>query len=92
VNSYPKHEQKLKELALGLGFTHVSLSSEVMPMIRAVPRGFTTCADSYLTPLIKDYLTVGFHLNIYHRRAVDQKSTTEELLYFNRGFHQDLKI
>jgi hypothetical protein len=34
------------------------MSSEVMPMIRAVPRGFTTAADAYLTPLIRDYLSV----------------------------------
>ena len=27
-----------------------------MPMIRAVPRGGTTCVDAYLTPVIKRYL------------------------------------
>jgi len=41
-----------------MGFQHVSLSSQVMPMVRAVPRGFTTCADAYLTPLIAKYLEV----------------------------------
>jgi hypothetical protein len=55
---YPNHELRLKDLALELGFSHVSMSSEVMPMIRAVPRGFTTAADAYLTPLIRDYLSV----------------------------------
>jgi 5-oxoprolinase (ATP-hydrolysing) len=25
-------------------------------MVKIVPRGFTTCADSYLTPVIKDYV------------------------------------
>ena len=43
---------------MSLGFQHVSLSSEVMPMIRVVPRGFTACADAYLTPLIKTYVKV----------------------------------
>uniref|UniRef100_A0A8C2ZQ81 5-oxoprolinase, ATP-hydrolysing n=1 Tax=Cyclopterus lumpus TaxID=8103 RepID=A0A8C2ZQ81_CYCLU len=41
----------------------VSLSSEVMPMVRAVPRGYTVCADAYLTPKIHQYLkgfTSGF--------------------------------
>lgn len=50
-------------LARDLGFTQVSLSSEVMPMVRAVPRGYTVCADAYLTPKIRQYLkgfTSGF--------------------------------
>uniref|UniRef100_A0A8C5BER5 5-oxoprolinase, ATP-hydrolysing n=1 Tax=Gadus morhua TaxID=8049 RepID=A0A8C5BER5_GADMO len=50
-------------LARRLGFSQVSLSSEVMPMVRAVPRGYTVCADAYLTPKIRQYLkgfTSGF--------------------------------
>ncbi len=35
----------------------VSLSSELMPMVKAVPRGLTACADAYLTPSIAAYLT-----------------------------------
>lgn len=38
------------------GFLNVSLSHQVMPMIRMVPRGFTACADAYLTPHIQKYL------------------------------------
>jgi len=30
----------------------VSLSHEVMPMVKMVPRGFTAAADAYLTPHI----------------------------------------
>lgn len=43
-------------LARELGFRQVSLSSDVMPMVRAVPRGYTACADAYLTPCIGRYL------------------------------------
>lgn len=46
------------QLAREIGFPQVSLSHEVMPMTRIVPRGFTTCADAYLTPHIKNYLEV----------------------------------
>lgn len=58
-------------LARRLGFTQVSLSSEVMPMVRAVPRGYTVCADAYLTPKIHQYLkgfTSGFKggLKVFH--------------------------
>ncbi|XP_034016310.1 5-oxoprolinase isoform X2 [Thalassophryne amazonica] len=61
--TWPDHEKAVGCLARRLGFTHVSLSSEVMPMVRAVPRGYTVCADAYLTPKIYQYLegfTSGF--------------------------------
>ncbi|XP_068094216.1 5-oxoprolinase [Hyperolius riggenbachi] len=54
--TWSSHEQQIGQLARSLGFTHVSLSSEVMPMIRMVPRGYTACADAYLTPCIQRYL------------------------------------
>uniref|UniRef100_A0A4W4GMP4 5-oxoprolinase, ATP-hydrolysing n=1 Tax=Electrophorus electricus TaxID=8005 RepID=A0A4W4GMP4_ELEEL len=54
---WPTHEKAVGLLARRLGFTQVSLSSEVMPMIRMVPRGHTVCADAYLTPKIRHYLT-----------------------------------
>ncbi|XP_053104101.1 5-oxoprolinase isoform X2 [Hemicordylus capensis] len=53
---WPEHEWQVGALARELGFRQVSLSSEVMPMVRAVPRGFTACADAYLTPCIRRYL------------------------------------
>uniref|UniRef100_A0A3Q1IL25 5-oxoprolinase, ATP-hydrolysing n=1 Tax=Anabas testudineus TaxID=64144 RepID=A0A3Q1IL25_ANATE len=61
--TWSNHEQAVGTLARRLGFTQVSLSSEVMPMVRAVPRGYTVCADAYLTPKIHQYLkgfTSGF--------------------------------
>lgn len=35
------HEKEVGEIALAMGFTQVSLSSSVMPMIKIVPRGYT---------------------------------------------------
>ncbi|NWU68681.1 OPLA oxoprolinase, partial [Pterocles burchelli] len=54
--AWPGHEEQVGVLARELGFTHVSLSSVVAPMARAVPRGFTTCADAFLTPAVRRYL------------------------------------
>ncbi|XP_070160046.1 5-oxoprolinase isoform X1 [Polyergus mexicanus] len=54
--TYAAHEIRIGELAREAGFSQVSLSHEVMPMTRIVPRGFTVCADAYLTPHIKNYL------------------------------------
>lgn len=54
--SYPQHEIMVGQLARELGFTRVSLSSEVMPTIKIVSRGDTTTVDAYLTPHIQTYL------------------------------------
>uniref|UniRef100_A0A8C9AQS8 5-oxoprolinase, ATP-hydrolysing n=1 Tax=Prolemur simus TaxID=1328070 RepID=A0A8C9AQS8_PROSS len=54
--TWTQHEQQVGALARELGFTHVSLSSEAMPMVRIVPRGHTACADAYLTPTIQRYV------------------------------------
>ncbi|CAO2839915.1 unnamed protein product [Amaranthus hypochondriacus] len=55
--TYPQHEITVEKLALSMGFRHVSLSSALTPMVRAVPRGLTASVDAYLTPVIKDYLS-----------------------------------
>lgn len=54
--TFPHHENRVKAIAEEMGFEQISLSSEVMPMVRMVPRGCTTCVDAYLTPVIKRYL------------------------------------
>eukprot|EP00741_Cyanophora_paradoxa_P015448 tig00020892_g14911.t1 len=54
--TYPAHEELIGRIAVELGFKHVSLSSATMRMVRMVPRGFTTCVDAYLTPLIRAYI------------------------------------
>ncbi|KAM6033035.1 5-oxoprolinase [Chlamydotis macqueenii] len=54
--AWPGHEERVGALARELGFRHVSLSSAVAGMARAVPRGYTACADAYLTPCIRRYL------------------------------------
>ncbi|GLC33195.1 hypothetical protein PLESTB_000360500 [Pleodorina starrii] len=53
---YPAHEQQVGQIAREMGFTQVSLSHEVMPMVKMVPRGFTAAADAYLTPHIRRYV------------------------------------
>ncbi len=52
----PQHEKVVAKLARKLGFQQISLSSEVMPAVRLVPRGDTTLVDAYLTPHIRAYL------------------------------------
>lgn len=54
--TFPDHENQVGKLAQKIGFTHVSLSSQVMPMVKIVPRGTSATADAYLTPCIKQYI------------------------------------
>ncbi|KAJ7540098.1 hypothetical protein O6H91_10G001300 [Diphasiastrum complanatum] len=55
--TFPDHEQAVAALATELGFKQVSLSSALVPMVRAVPRGQTAVVDAYLTPVIREYLS-----------------------------------
>lgn len=58
VHSYtfPAHEQFVAAIARELGFTHISVSSQLLPMIKMVPRGVSSTADAYLTPILYEYL------------------------------------
>ncbi|WP_307853097.1 hydantoinase B/oxoprolinase family protein [Kitasatospora sp. RG8] len=53
---HPAHERLIGELAHRIGFPQVSLSSEVSPLMRVVPRGDTTVVDAYLTPVLRRYV------------------------------------
>jgi 5-oxoprolinase (ATP-hydrolysing) len=53
---YPQMEQRLGALARDAGFTQVSLSHEVSPLLRLVPRADTTLADAYLSPVLRAYV------------------------------------
>ena len=53
---YPAHEQAVGALAAELGFPQVSLSSEVSPLMKLVPRGDTCVVDAYLTPILRRYV------------------------------------
>jgi 5-oxoprolinase (ATP-hydrolysing) len=55
--TFPHHEALVGRLAKEIGFQHVSLSHELMPMIKLVPRATSACADAYLTPAIKKYIS-----------------------------------
>lgn len=52
---FPDHERLVGQVARAIGFDQVSLSHEVMQMVKMVPRGFTATADAYLTPHIMRY-------------------------------------
>jgi 5-oxoprolinase (ATP-hydrolysing) len=54
--AHPQHERQAAELARAAGFTQVSVSHEVSPLIKIVGRGDTTVADAYLSPILRRYV------------------------------------
>ncbi|KAI9736814.1 MAG: hypothetical protein M1818_005865 [Claussenomyces sp. TS43310] len=54
--TFPDHEAMVGRIGRDLGFEHISLSHELMPMIKLVPRATSACADAYLTPAIRKYI------------------------------------
>ncbi|RPA79651.1 5-oxoprolinase [Ascobolus immersus RN42] len=54
--TFPDHEKLVGEIAEEIGFSHISLSSQLMPMIKLIPRATSATADAYLTPEIRRYV------------------------------------
>lgn len=54
--TYPDHELQIGRVAREIGFQQVSESSQLLPMIKMVPRGVSSTADAYLTPILRNYL------------------------------------
>ncbi len=50
------HEAALARLAREIGFTQVSVSHEVSPLMKLVGRGDTTVVDAYLSPILRRYV------------------------------------
>lgn len=53
---FPDHEKAAARIANELGFKQISLSHEVSPLIKMVPRGDTTVVDAYLSPVLRRYV------------------------------------
>ncbi|MFV3074202.1 hydantoinase B/oxoprolinase family protein [Niveispirillum fermenti] len=53
---YPEHEAAVAALAREVGFTQVSASHQVSPLMKLVGRGDTTVADAYLSPILRRYV------------------------------------
>ncbi|HEY3653534.1 MAG TPA: hydantoinase B/oxoprolinase family protein [Steroidobacteraceae bacterium] len=53
---FATHELAAEALARTLGFTQVSVSHRVSPLMKLVPRGDTTVVDAYLSPILRRYV------------------------------------
>ena len=71
---YPAHEKNIAVIAEEVGFTQISVSHEVEPLVKFVSRAETTLADAYLTPILNRYIA-GL------RDELDRVATTRRLLF-----------
>ena len=53
---YPDHEEAIAALAEEIGFTQISVSNRVSPLMKLIPRGDTTVVDAYLSPILRRYV------------------------------------
>jgi 5-oxoprolinase (ATP-hydrolysing) len=53
---HPFHEELVAQAAREAGFTEISVSHRVAPLIKIVSRGDTTVVDGYLNPVLRSYV------------------------------------
>jgi len=53
---FPEHEAKVAGMAKTVGFTQISVSHKVSPLMKLVGRGDTTVVDAYLSPILRRYV------------------------------------
>ncbi|RWE75717.1 MAG: 5-oxoprolinase [Mesorhizobium sp.] len=53
---YPDHEKAVAKVCRKVGFSQISVSHEVSPLIKLVGRGDTTVVDAYLSPILSRYV------------------------------------
>jgi 5-oxoprolinase (ATP-hydrolysing) len=50
------HEAAVADIARAIGFTQISVSHQVSPLMKLVARGDTTVVDAYLSPILRRYV------------------------------------
>ncbi len=53
---YTEHELTAERIAREVGFTQISVSHKISPMMKLVSRGDTTVVDAYLSPILRRYV------------------------------------
>ena len=56
ADRHPAHERLVADVAREVGFTQVSVSHRVSPLMKLVSRGDTTVVDAYLSPILRRYV------------------------------------
>ena len=53
---HQEHEKQISLIAKEIGFTQISVSHQISPLMKIIPRGDTTVVDAYLSPILRRYV------------------------------------
>jgi 5-oxoprolinase (ATP-hydrolysing) len=81
---FSDHERALARIAADIGFSQVSVSHEVSPLMKIVGRGDTTVVDAYLSPKLSRYTDrisseIGFSVESTTGRNSEDVAVSEEV-------------
>ncbi len=81
---YSTHEQEVAKIASKMGFSQVSVSHQVTPLMKLVSRGDTTVVDAYLSPILRRYVDqVQDNLNVGNStQTQSQNRLTSQNVHF----------
>jgi 5-oxoprolinase (ATP-hydrolysing) len=81
---YPQHELIVGAIAKEIGFTQISISHQVSPLIKLVSRGDTTVVDAYLSPILRRYveqIASQLSLDTNQQLMTNDKRLTTKLMF-----------
>lgn len=81
---YPHHELEVADIAEEIGFTQISISHRVSPLIKFVSRGDTTVVDAYLSPILRRYVEK-IKNNLYGQTISDRQQSKLMFMQSNGG-------
>jgi 5-oxoprolinase (ATP-hydrolysing) len=81
---YPQHERQIAAIAHDIGFTQISVSHEVSPLMKLVSRGDTTVVDAYLSPILRRYVE-GVAAQLKAGEVTEQVSPTKLMFMQSNG-------
>lgn len=85
---FPANEQTVAALAKSIGYTQISASHQVSPLIKYIPRGDTTMIDAYLTPVLHRYTEkIAAKLNLESSQLKLSFMTSSGALTSKENFH-----
>jgi 5-oxoprolinase (ATP-hydrolysing) len=81
---YPQHELAVADIARQIGFTQISISHQVSPLIKFISRGDTTVVDAYLSPLLRRYVQQ-FTGNLFAQPVSRDQAVTQIMFMQSNG-------
>jgi 5-oxoprolinase (ATP-hydrolysing) len=81
---HPDFENKIAEILKEFNFDYIFPSHKSAPVIKITGRGDTTCIDSYLTPVLKEYSN-NFINELLKGNESKRKSLSDKILFMHSG-------